>query len=253
MALAARVQKRSYRVYCMLGDGELDEGQIWEAAMAASHYRLQGLVAIVDRNQLCIDGHDRGGDGRRADRGALRRLRLGRRSASTATISAPSSARSTSWRRPATGQPQMIVADTIKGRGVKRMELALQWHVGNLAGEDYDEAEAEIQRRPETARDSEGAGMTARERRTTAQDQNAIFRGTDAPQAGELKDARSVAARRTRRCRPSSWARSWRTSPTSDPRIVVLTADLANANRTGRFRGAPSATASSISASPRRT
>ena len=57
MALAGRVQQRDYRVYCMLGDGELHEGQIWEAAMAASHFRLQGLVGIVDRNGLCIDGH----------------------------------------------------------------------------------------------------------------------------------------------------------------------------------------------------
>ena len=56
MALAGRVQNRSYRVYCMLGDGELHEGQIWEAAMAASHYAVQGLVGIVDRNRLCIDG-----------------------------------------------------------------------------------------------------------------------------------------------------------------------------------------------------
>ena len=59
MALAGRVQNRSYRVYCMLGDGELHEGQIWEAAMAASHYAVQGLVAIVDRNRLCIDGTPR--------------------------------------------------------------------------------------------------------------------------------------------------------------------------------------------------
>src|SRR3546814_13102857 len=56
MALAARMQQRSFRVYCMLGDGELAEGQIWEAAMAASHYKLQGLVAIIDRNQPCIAG-----------------------------------------------------------------------------------------------------------------------------------------------------------------------------------------------------
>src|ERR1044072_4037996 len=63
MALAARVQKRSYRVYCMLGDGELAEGQIWEAAMSASQFKLQGLVAIVDRNQLCIDGESEAGMG----------------------------------------------------------------------------------------------------------------------------------------------------------------------------------------------
>ncbi|MFX4846497.1 1-deoxy-D-xylulose-5-phosphate synthase N-terminal domain-containing protein, partial [Acinetobacter baumannii] len=57
MALSGRVEKRDFRVYCMLGDGELNEGQVWEAAMAAGHFKLQGLVAIVDRNQLCIDGN----------------------------------------------------------------------------------------------------------------------------------------------------------------------------------------------------
>lgn len=144
MALAGRVQQRSFRVYCMLGDGELAEGQIWEAAMAAGHFRLQGLVAIIDRNQLCIDGHTEeimkvepleerfrsfGWDVQRIDGhdftailGALDRL------------------------KPAgEGCPQMIVADTIKGRGVARMELSLDWHVANLVGQDYDDAEAEIQ------------------------------------------------------------------------------------------------------------
>ncbi len=56
MALAARIDGRSYRTYCMVGDGELGEGQIWEAAMAAGHFRLGSLVCIVDRNQLSIDG-----------------------------------------------------------------------------------------------------------------------------------------------------------------------------------------------------
>lgn len=143
MALAGRAQKRSFRVYCMLGDGELAEGQIWEAAMAASHYKLQGLVAIVDRNQLCIDGHteevmgvepvDRrfaafGWETQRIDGHDLDAIlqALGKL--------APAGA----------GKPQLIVADTIKGRGVKRMEMSLQWHVANLAGEDYDDAVAEI-------------------------------------------------------------------------------------------------------------
>jgi transketolase len=143
MALSARVQKRDFRVYCMLGDGELAEGQIWEAAMAAGHYQLQGLIAIVDRNQLCIDGRTEevmsiepveerfrsfGWEAQRIDGhdfdailGALGQL------------------------KPAgTGRPQVIIADTIKGRGVKRMELSLQWHVANLAGEDYADAESEI-------------------------------------------------------------------------------------------------------------
>jgi transketolase len=144
MALAGRMQKRDYRAYCMLGDGELNEGQIWEAAMAAGHYRLQGLIAIVDRNQLSIDGptekvmsvepiEDRfrsfGWDVRRIDGHDL-----------TAIMQTLGSL------RPAgDGKPQMIVADTVKGRGVKFMELSLDWHVGNLVGEDYDDAWREIE------------------------------------------------------------------------------------------------------------
>ena len=56
MALAARVQGRDHRIYCLMGDGELNEGQVWEAAGAAGHFGLQSLVGIVDRNGLCIDG-----------------------------------------------------------------------------------------------------------------------------------------------------------------------------------------------------
>src|SRR5262249_61702459 len=48
---------RSFRVYCMMGDGELDEGQVWEAAMAASHFQLSSLIGIIDRNHLSIDGN----------------------------------------------------------------------------------------------------------------------------------------------------------------------------------------------------
>ncbi len=55
-ALNAKLEKRHHRVYCILGDGELDEGSIWEAAMSASHYGLDNLTAIVDRNNLQIDG-----------------------------------------------------------------------------------------------------------------------------------------------------------------------------------------------------
>jgi len=143
MALAARVQERDYRVYCMLGDGELAEGQIWEAVMSANQFKLQGLVAIIDRNQLCIDGHTEevmaiepidlrlesfGWDVQRIDGHDLDAIitALGRL-------------------KPAgTGKPQAIIADTIKGRGVKKMELSLQWHVANLAGADYDDAVAEV-------------------------------------------------------------------------------------------------------------
>ena len=56
MALAGKLDQKSYRVYCMLGDGEIEEGQIWEAAMASSKYKLDNLCVIVDNNNLQIDG-----------------------------------------------------------------------------------------------------------------------------------------------------------------------------------------------------
>jgi transketolase len=127
----------------LLGDGELSEGQIWEAANAAGHFKLRNLVAIVDRNGLSIDGHTEevmsveplearfaafGWDTQRIDghefaaiRGAFDTLKIGGQ-----------------------GKPQVIIADTIKGRGVERMEMSLDWHVGNLVGEDYDAVMAEL-------------------------------------------------------------------------------------------------------------
>jgi transketolase len=143
MALAARAEKRDYRVYCMLGDGELNEGQVWEAAMAAGHFGTRNLVAIVDRNRLQIDGateeimsvepiHDRfasfGWDVQRIDGHDIDAVLA-------ALDNLPEGTH---------GKPQCIVADTIKGRGVAMMELALNWHVGNLVGRDYDAVIEEI-------------------------------------------------------------------------------------------------------------
>jgi transketolase len=143
MALGALVQGRGFRTFVMLGDGELAEGQVWEAAMAAGHFGLQSLVAIVDRNRLCIDGDTEtimsvepleerfssfGWGVQRIDGHDL--------DAILETFGAlPPAGR---------GKPQAIIADTIKGRGVKRMELSLDWHVGNLVGDDYDDVMAEL-------------------------------------------------------------------------------------------------------------
>jgi transketolase len=145
MALGARVQGRSFRVFCLMGDGELGEGQVWEAAMAAGHFRLGSLVGIVDRNHLSIDG----------DTETLMSLEpLAARFESFGwqvhevdghdldalldVFDAVESADS--------GRPQMVIADTVKGRGVRRMEGDKQWHVGNLVGADYDDVIAEIER-----------------------------------------------------------------------------------------------------------
>lgn len=143
MALAARMTKRAYRTYVMLGDGELSEGQIWEAANCAGHYKLDNLVAIVDRNGLSIDGHTEdimsvepldkrfeafGWDVQRIDGHDLGAIQTAFAALATTT----------------SGKPQLIIADTVKGRGVARMEMSLDWHVGNLVGEDYDDVMAEL-------------------------------------------------------------------------------------------------------------
>jgi transketolase len=143
LALAGRARKSIARTFVLLGDGELAEGQIWEAAMAAGHYRLGRLVAIVDANQLCIDGFTAdvmttepiderfrafGWNARRVDGHDVERL--------LETFKGLSDTED--------GSPQLIVADTVKGKGVKRMELSLDWHVGNLAGRDYDEVMSEL-------------------------------------------------------------------------------------------------------------
>ena len=142
-ALAARVQRRSYRAYCMLGDGELGEGQVWEAAMAAGQYRLGSLVAIIDRNQLSIDGPTEAlmgveplVDKFRAFRWDVQRIDGHDYDAILDAFNA--------LNPPGEGAPQLIVADTVKGRGVRRMELETNWHVGNLTGADYDDVLAEI-------------------------------------------------------------------------------------------------------------
>ncbi|MGB3244608.1 MAG: transketolase [Sulfitobacter sp.] len=144
LALAGRMTKRDYRSYVLLGDGELSEGQIWEAANSAGHFGLQNLVAIVDRNGLSIDGHtedvmsveplgDRfaafGWDVQRIDGHDLPAIR----------------AAFDNLKRGDHGKPQVIIADTIKGRGVARMEMSLDWHVGNLVGDDYDDVMAELE------------------------------------------------------------------------------------------------------------
>ena len=141
MALAARVTGRDYRVYVMVGDGELAEGQIWEAAMAAGHFRAANLACVVDRNRLGIDGPTE--DVMTAE-----------------PIEERFAAFGWTWQRfdghdvaavvDALGRaqggdaPHLLVADTVKGRGVARMENDLAWHVGNLGPEEYDEVYQEL-------------------------------------------------------------------------------------------------------------
>ena len=160
MTLAARVQGRPYRSYVILGDGELCEGQVWEAAMAAGHYRAGSLVAIVDRNQLSIDGPTESIMGVEPLDDKFRAFRWQVQRIDGHDFDAILDAFAGLHTDPH-GPPQMIIADTVKGRGVQRMELDTNWHVGNLVGADYDDVLAEIEAglQPVTAgRDGQAGG-----------------------------------------------------------------------------------------------
>jgi transketolase len=160
MTLAARVQGRSYRSYVILGDGELCEGQVWEAAMAAGHYRAGSLVAIVDRNQLSIDGPTESIMGVEPLDEKFRAFRWQVQRIDGHDFDAILDAFARLTTDPH-GPPQMIIADTVKGRGVQRMELDTNWHVGNLVGADYDDVLTEIEAglQPVTAgRDGQAGG-----------------------------------------------------------------------------------------------
>lgn len=144
MALAARVTGRAYLTYCMLGDGELAEGQVWSAAMAAGHFKASSLIAIIDRNQLSIDGNTESvmgveplDDKFAAFRWDVRRIDGHDYDQILDTFAYV--------RERSDDRPFCLIADTVKGRGVQRMELDKDWHVGNLMGTDYDDVMAEIE------------------------------------------------------------------------------------------------------------
>lgn len=126
MALAGKLDKSSYRVYAIIGDGESDEGQIWEAAMAASHYRLDNLVGIVDYNGLQIDGTNR--DVMNIEPVADKWRSFGWH---VVEVDGHDFVQLLDAFRQAAdikGRPTMVVAHTIKGKGVSFMENVVDFH-----------------------------------------------------------------------------------------------------------------------------
>ena len=142
MALAGKMDSRDYRVYALLGDGEIEEGLVWEALMAAHHYRLDNLVAFLDHNGLQIDGPicevmspEPVADKFRAfgwqtlviDGHDPRQI-----------MEALAAARSTK------GRPTAIIADTVKGKGCSFMENRAEWHGTTPNEEQVAQALAEL-------------------------------------------------------------------------------------------------------------
>lgn len=144
MALAARIDKKDYRVYTLLGDGEIEEGQVWEAAMYAGHKKLDNLVAIVDNNGLQIDGKiedvcspypiDKKFEAFNwhvinADAHDFDSLRAAFAEAKTVK-----------------GMPTVIVCKSIKGKGVSFMENQAGWHGVAPNDEQKEIAIAELEK-----------------------------------------------------------------------------------------------------------
>ena len=126
MALAARLDGKSHKIFCLMGDGEQQEGQVWEAAMEAGHFRLDNIIAIIDCNRLQIDGWVKdvmqveplgakyasfGWDVLRIDGHDMNQV-----------VDALQKARAS------VGKPVVILADTVKGKGVSFMENQPGWH-----------------------------------------------------------------------------------------------------------------------------
>ena len=147
MCLASRFRGGDDRTFVLLGDGELHEGQVWEAAMSAAHYRLGNLVAIVDANGTSADGPTSDVMNIEPVRGRFEAF--GWRAAEidgpdvpriVATLDALPDAR--------TDVPTVIVARTVKGKGVSFMETSpREWHLGFLGPDDRQRAENEIRSR----------------------------------------------------------------------------------------------------------
>jgi transketolase len=142
LALGAKLQQKAYRVFVLLGDGEVPEGSNWEAAAQASHFRLDNLVAIVDRNRLCTDGtteevltlepqrdrwasfgwavRDVDGHGMGAIVEALEAVPF------------------------APGKPSLLLAHTVKGKGISFIENRVEWHYRIPEGAEIEQARQEL-------------------------------------------------------------------------------------------------------------
>lgn len=142
MALAAKVRKQGYRVYTLLGDGEIQEGQVWEACMFAAHYHLDNLCVIIDNNGLQIDG-----DVAQVMSPYPIDEKLTAFGFDVATIDGhdfDAIEAALNHARAVTGKPSAIVMKTVKGKGVSFMENQAGWHGVAPNDEQYAQAMAEL-------------------------------------------------------------------------------------------------------------
>ena len=144
MALGAKMDKRDFRVYTLLGDGEIEEGQVWEAAMLAAHRKLDNLVVIVDNNGLQIDGKIDDVNSPYPIDKKFEAFRFHVINVDGHDFDALKQAFDEA--RTVKGQPTAIIAKTIKGKGVSFMEDQASWHGVAPNDEQYKLAMEELEK-----------------------------------------------------------------------------------------------------------
>ena len=143
IALTGKMRNKSYRIYVLVGDGECNEGSVWEAAMSASHFQLSNLIAIVDRNNLQYDGAcaeimNPGDFKAKWESFGWHTLETDGHDVAALYHAFQSCIQSTEKR------PHVIIAHTVKGKGVSYMENKKEWHHSSLSQKQYETAIAEL-------------------------------------------------------------------------------------------------------------
>jgi len=143
MAIAGKVDRKGHRIFVLLSDGENDEGAVWEGAMAASHYRLHNLIAIIDRNRLQVDGWTEDVmnsepliDKWRSFGWFVQEINGHDMNEILDALGVATAPRE---------RPAVIIANTIKGKGVSFMESSVDWHYGALTAETATQALNELE------------------------------------------------------------------------------------------------------------
>ena len=149
MALAGKMNKKNYRVYTVMGDGELAEGSVWEAAMAGHQYKLDNLCAVVDRNRLQISGSTE--DVMAHDSQEERWASFGWHVISINGNDHAELAAAFAEARTVKGAPTVIIANTTKGCGSSVMENKANWHHKVPTAEEYDQIMKDLEERREAA------------------------------------------------------------------------------------------------------
>jgi len=149
MALSSKLDSKGYRVYCILGDGELQEGQVWEAAMTAEKYQLDNLCVIVDANELQLTDSTMNVKGINYNDIEQKFRAFGFQTVVIDGHNIESIIRALTIAEMTKGKPTAIICKTIKGKGVSFMENQVDWHGKAPNDEEYEMAVKELKQEAE--------------------------------------------------------------------------------------------------------